>query len=352
MLKRIIVSLAVLATLTGCQSTGQHVCSASTRVELPESNHVVNGTSNTKVVVFEPELKLDTKTAKRITASFHQALIQQIDVTGSQIVDRDLAKKLKTELQIAEASGRYSSEGVPIADYAIFTDIGVANFSREFQAAHTSYDPIADKHIYVAAACDFKATIEASTRTVSLPDMITMEQIQFVGDQSFSFDTTNSRCPISQDQINSMIAKAAKYAVTRNDDLKNLLAPRASVVEMRQCDTGTMVRIDMGSKNGVMPEWEVDFITHEKVTNYAGDIEVETSGYGEGVVINNAEHGIKPNHAWVIIDNDMAGKVKRGDTIKVKFESTCNSMGSFFASFCHDVDEKISDISLGDFIKF
>ncbi|SQH74578.1 conserved protein of unknown function [Shewanella benthica] len=352
MLKNIIVLLAVLVVITGCKSTPSNVCSVSTRVELPVSGHVVKGTASTKVVVFEPDLKIDTSAAKQITASFYQSLREQVDMTGSKMVDRDLAKKLKSELQIAEASGRYSTEGVPIADYAIFTDIGVANFSREFKAAHNSYDPIEDKRVYVAAACNFEATIEASTRIVSLPDLLTLDQIQFVGDQSFSFDTTNSRCPISQDQVNSMIAKAAKYAVTRNDDLKNMLAPRASIVEMRQCEAGTMVRIDMGSLQGVVPEWEVDFITHEKVINYAGEVEIETSGYGEGVVINSAEHGIKPNYSWVIIDKEMAGKVKRGDTVKVKFESACNSIGSFLGSFCHDADEKISDISLGDFIKF
>ncbi|PKG58646.1 hypothetical protein CXF83_01235 [Shewanella sp. Choline-02u-19] len=341
MLKKAFVAVAVLTAITGCKSTGPNVCSASTRVELPVSSHVVKGTANTKVIIFEPDLKVDTRTAKSITASFHQSLSKQVDMTGSTIVDRSLATKLKSELQIAEASGRYSSEGVPIADFAIFTDIGVANFSREFSAAHESYDPIKDKRVMVAAACNFEAKIEASTRAVSLPDMITLDQIQFAGDSTYSFDTNNSRCPISQEQINSMIAEAAKYAVTRNDDLKNLLAPRASVVEMRQCDAGTMVRIDMGSRSGVEPEWEVDFITHEKVTNYAGEIEIETSGYGEGEVINNAEHGIKPDYAWVMIDKDMAGKVKRGDTVKVKFEDDCNEMG-FLSSLCHKTSESMS----------
>ncbi|MGS0826728.1 hypothetical protein ACVBIO_13030 [Shewanella sp. 0m-8] len=341
MFKKAFVALAVLTAVTGCKSTGPNVCSASTRVELPVSDHVVKGTASTKVIIFEPDLKVDTTTAKNITASFHQSLTKQIDKTGSKIVDRSLAKKLKSELQIAEASGKYSSEGVPVADFAIFTDIGVANFSREFKAAHEAYDPIKDKRVRVAASCNFKATIEASTRAVSLPDMLTLDQIQFEGDSDFSFDTSNSRCPISKDQMSSMIAEAAKYAVTRNDDLKNLLAPRAGVVEMRQCDAGTMVRIDMGSRHGVEPEWEVDFITHEKVTNYAGEIEIETSGYGEGEVINNAEHGIKPNHSWVIIDNDMAGKVKSGDTVKVKFKDACNDM-SIFASLCHKTSETMS----------
>lgn len=350
MFKKAFVALAVLTAVTGCKSTGPNVCSASTRVELPDSSHMVKGSSSTKVVVFEPDLKVDTSTAKSITASFHQSLRKQIDVTGSKIVDRDLARKLKSELQIAEASGRYSSEGVPIADFAIFTDIGVANFSREYVAAHKSYDPIEDKRVYVAAACNFKATIEASTRAVSLPDMVTMDQIEFLGDSTHSYDTTNSRCPLSQDQINSMIAKAAKYSVTRNDDLKNLLAPRASIVEMRQCDAGTMVRIDMGSRQGVEPEWAVDFIRHEKVTNYEGKIEIETSGYGEGEVINNAEHGIKPDHSWVIVDKDMAGKVKRGDTVKVKFESVCNNM-SIFSTLCHSTGETLTE-GMGSILKF
>ncbi|MCK8046836.1 hypothetical protein MSG37_18260 [Shewanella sp. 1CM18E] len=342
MLKKSFITLAMLTAVTGCNSTGPNVCSASSRIELPDSSHMVKGTASTKVVIFEPDLKVDTSTAKSITASFDQSLRKQINKTGSQIVDRSLAKKLKPELEIAEASGRYSSEGVPIADFAIFTDIGVAHFSREFKGAHVAYDPIEDKRVRVAPACHFEAKIEASTRAVSLPDMITMDQIEFAGDTTYSYDTSNSRCPISQDQINSMIANAAKYSVTRNDDLKNLLAPRASIVEMRQCDVGTMVRIDMGSNQGVEPEWEVDFISHEKVTNYAGEIEVETRGYGEGEVINNAEHGIKPNHSWVMIDSDMAGLVKRGDTVKVKFEDTCNSM-SIFASLCHKTSESLSE---------
>ncbi|RTR36916.1 hypothetical protein EKG38_21695 [Shewanella canadensis] len=342
MLKKTLVTLATLATITGCQSTATNVCPSSTRVEMPMSGHQIKSSASTKVLVFEPDMKFETDTAKRITASFHQSLSNQVNMTGSKIVDRSLAKKLKSELQIAEASGRYSSEGVPIADYAVFSDIGVADFSREFKAAHESYDPFKDKRVMVAAACSFKATIEASIRAVSLPEMITMKQIQFVGDESFSYDTYDSRCPISKDQINSMISKAAKHAVTRNDDLKNLLAPRASVVEMRKCEVGTMVRIDIGSSQGVLPEWDVNFSTHEKVTNYAGELEVESRGYGKGVVINNAEHGIKPNYSWVMIDADMASKVKRGDTVKVKFEDACNGM-SIFSKLCHTTSETLSN---------
>ncbi|NRD71889.1 hypothetical protein HQQ94_01235 [Shewanella sp. VB17] len=341
MLKKTLATLATLGVITGCQSTVTNVCPSSTRVEIPMSSHPVKGSANTKVVIFEPEMKFNNTLSERVGASLFQALAKQISNAGSKIVDRSLVSKLKTEIQITEASGRFSEDGVPIADFAIYTDIGLANFTRNFSEARSWTE---DGVFYsIPASCRFNAEVEASTRAISLPSMQTLKRIQFKGDDSLSVETRDSRCLIPQTEIEGMIAKAAKHAVERSDVLKNLFAPRGAVIEMRQCDAGSMVKVDMGSNQGVQPGWTVSFTTHEKVADLNGGYEIETHGYGTGEAINNAEHGIKPKYSWISLDKDVAMKVKRGDTAKAKFENACNGM-SIFSGLCHITSENFSDV--------
>jgi len=341
MFKKALVAITVLTTITGCVSTKRNVCSASTRVELPMSSHPMKGSSNTKVIVFAPEMKFPTESADRVGAALSQSLSSQVHGTGSILVDRSLAGKLKTEIQIAEQSGIFSNEGVPIADIAIYTDIGLANFTREFTEARSWTSD--GKSYSSPASCRFSAEVEASTKAISLPSLKTVKAIELKGDHSMSVETRDARCPISQAQAEGLLAKAAKYAVERSGELKNLLAPKGAVIEMRQCDSGTMVKVDIGKNQGVAPGWDVLFTTYEKVENVDGGYDIETRGYGEGEIINNAEHGIKPRYSWVMIDKKMAEKIKRGDTVKADFTPACDSWG-IVGTLCHRTSESISNM--------
>ncbi len=324
MLKRNVVALTVLAVLSGCKSTTHNICPASTRVELPNSSQPMKGTANTKVIVFAPEMAFSNNSAKRISASLDQTLTSQINKTGAKIVDRKLAKKLKTEIQIAEESGRVSTNGVAIADMAILPKIGVANFSRKFTDAIT-WTKKGKEHT-LPASCLFSAEVEATIRVVSLPSMQTIKTIDLIADTTTSVETTDSRCPMPQQEINGLIAKAAKRAVTGNAELQNLLAPKGAVMEMRQCEGNAMVKIDIGSNHSIAPEQEVKFTTYDRVDMGNGKFEIETFGYGDGEVINSLEHGIKPTYSWIVIDKEMAKKVKKGDTVKSFFEKECQSL--------------------------
>ena len=340
MLKRNVVALTVLAVLSGCKSTTHNICPASTRVELPNSSQPMKGTASTKVIVFAPEMAFSNNSAKRISASLDQTLTSQINKTGAKIVDRKLAKKLMTEIQIAEESGRVSTDGVAIADMAILPKIGVADFSREFSEARSWTKD--GKSYSSPASCTFKADVEASVRVVSLPSMQTLKTVELKGDNLTIVETRNSSCPMSQQEINSVIAKAAKSAVTRNAELQNLLAPKGAVIEMRQCEGNAMVKIDIGSNHSIAPEQEVKFTTYDRVDIGDGKFEVESFGYGDGEVINSLEHGIKPTYSWIVIDEEVAKKVKKGDTAKPFFEGNCD-MG-FISVFCENINSGIGNL--------
>ncbi|MEJ2763808.1 hypothetical protein VV869_07480 [Photobacterium sp. MCCC 1A19761] len=347
MRKTVIYSAIMMATLSGCQLTSvAEVCPASTRVDLAQAEVPAVGSANAKVLVIPANIEFDDHAKARIQKAITSSIEDQIDEAGRQIVDRKTALKLKDEIILAEQSGRYNTKGIPVADYAVITDINYANFSKHFSEASTTID--LDGNLkYVPPACRFEAEVKANTRIVTLPDMKTVENIQFVGSEYQSTETRNSSCPFSKEQYQGLVTEAAKNAILRNDKLKNILAPSGSVVEMRQCEVGTMVKVDMGSDNGVTPDWEMKFVTREKVAKVDGDgFEIETHGYGEGTVVNNAEHGIKPNYSWVVIDEEMAPKVRRGDTVKASFENLCNNsiFGSvgILSKMCHQTNETLN----------
>ncbi|MGB0894938.1 MAG: hypothetical protein ACPGUD_11070 [Parashewanella sp.] len=318
MVKKSLVAFAVLATLSGCKTTVTNVCPSSTRVELPMSAHPMKGTAGSKVVLFMPKVQFNTFESERTAAAIYQNLNQHITQAGAEVIDRKLTQKLKSELQIAEASGRYNDKGIAVADMAISTDIGVVNFKRDFTEARSWTKD--GKHYSTPASCSFKAEVKATTKVVSLPSLQTVKVINFKDSYSTSTETRNSSCPISQQEKGSIIARAAEYAINANADLKNLLSPKGSVIEMRQCKSGTMVKIGIGTKHGVNPDQDVKFTTYEKVDNGNGNFEVESYGNGEGEVINNPEHGIKSSYSWVLVDKETASKIKKGDTGQVEHE--------------------------------
>ncbi|MCC4794722.1 hypothetical protein OW495_09015 [Vibrio sp. 14N.309.X.WAT.E.F5] len=315
MLKKTLVAGAVLTTLSGCASVSE-VCTPDTRVEIEAADIQLPSSDDTKVVVLPVDLEFKNSASKKMQAAMRNALETQIDATGANLVDRKIANKVKGEIKLAEQSGRLSSKGVPIADYAVITEITRADLSTSFSERRT-YENDEGETKVVPASCSYDFDVEAIAKVVALPSMEVMKRIKLEGDFYSSSETSNSRCPVSESGYGSMAAKAAAEAVDHSTDLSKMLAASAPVLEMRQCAAGTQVRVAMGKQQKIKPG--ADIVFSNAMKSLEGDTEIYP--IGEGYVVNNEINAVTDKHSWIVIDEELSLKVKKGTMGKVDASS-------------------------------
>lgn len=315
MLRKTLMASAVLATLSGC-STIAKVCTPDTHVDIETAEVQMPSSESSKVVVLPVELDFKNSASKKMQSAMRNALETQIDETGANLVDRKIANKVKGEIKLAEQSGRLNTKGVPIADYAIITEITHADLSKSF-SERRSYTNDDGETIVVPPSCSYDFDVEAVAKVVKLPNMDVMKRIKLKGDYYASTETSNSRCPVSDSGYGSMAAKAAAEAVNYSTELNKMLAASAPVLEMRQCEFGTQVRIGMGKNQKIKPKADILF------SNVMKNLEGETEIFpiGSGYVVNNEINAVNDKYSWVVIDEELSLKMKIGTMSKVDASS-------------------------------
>ncbi|PKH07572.1 hypothetical protein [Moritella sp. Urea-trap-13] len=318
MLKKTALALSLSVILSGCAAT--KVCEPNYKVDIAASEQPAKTAEDKKIIVLPIEIGFKDPAAKKIQSVLRNELESQIVASGTNLVDRKIANKLKNELRLAEQSGRYNTKGVPIADYAILTEITASDLKTSFSKART-YKNDDGETVKVAASCSYEVDVSAIAKVVSLPDMQLIKRIELKGDKSTSSETSNSRCPVSNTQYAGLASEAAAEAVQHDNELKSLLALSAPVMELRQCDAGTMVKIAIGSNKNMQPGTEIAF--SKAIQNSEG--EIETFSIGDGTIVDIPQHGIKPKYSWVEITEELALQISKGDQAKI-VPTACTSI--------------------------
>lgn len=325
MFKKLLVSAAVVATLAGCGK--QDLCPSSTRVELQEATVVGVDSTSKKVIVLPVDMNFKDVAGDKLKSVLLDSIESQVYATGTEIVDRKLASKLKKEIKLAEQSGHYNVSGVPVAQFAVITEITSSELSKDFRESYVTEmkDLISGKKkkVRIPAKCSFEVEVKANAKVVTLPEMKVLERFTIQGDESLTSETNNSSCPINKASYTSLASKAASEAVAYSNSIKKMFASSGRVLELRQCEAGSMVKISMGKNKKIVPKMAIDFLSQEVVDNGDGTTEVETRDYAEGTVVNN-KHAVSEKYSWVMIDEDDALKVQKGDKVKVNAEVQCS----------------------------
>ncbi|MFA0083790.1 hypothetical protein AB4383_17440 [Vibrio breoganii] len=313
MYKKTAVALGLASILTGCVTPlPESVCTPDTRLDIETADVPVTPIEDRKVIVLPVEIEFDDVASQRISAAMRTNLETQVRKSGAKVIDRKVANKLKSEIQLAEQSGRYNTTGVPIADVAIMTEITASDFKSKFNEASEGTNILTGDPMIIPANCQYEMKLTAVAKVVSLPDMTLIKQVELTGDQKGRSDTRNSECRVTESIYNSYASKTALEAVNMNTDLRNLLAPTAPVLEIRQCTAGTMAKVGLGHKHQIQGEAAIKFSQLMK----NDDGEVETFAVGEGTVLD-ISNGISSKYSWVSIDEETALKLKKGHAAKV-----------------------------------
>ncbi len=319
MLKKTLMATAVITGLTGCVIKEDVVCTPDTRVDIETAEIQIPSSENMKVVVLPVDIGFENSASKKIQSAMRNALETQVDQTGANLVDRKIANKVKGEIKLAEQSGRLSSKGVPIADYAIITEVTRADLSTSFSERRTYENDDGETKV-IPASCSYDFDVEAIAKVVALPSMEVVKRIKLEGDKYSSSETNNSRCPVSNATYGSMATKAATEAVNYSSEINKMLAASAPVLEMRQCEAGTQVRIAMGKNQKIKPG--VDILFSNAMKSMEGETEIHP--IGEGYVVNNEINAVTDKYSWVVVDEEVSLKMKKGTISKVDASLSCS----------------------------
>ncbi len=328
-----IIGFTAVTFLSGCASTKINMAEyryipLQKAAVLPSPDEVAG--KPLKVVIFNPESgDIPLANTSRAAHTISSTLEKYMSKAGAEIIDRNLAVKLKKEIQLAEIQGTSDYTGPKISDYSVSGTISSANVGSSFSEARQWQDKKGKWHT-VAASCSFSAEISANMKIYKLPSLTYVKSINIRGTSSNSHETRNSNCPIPSNQQNSMIRRAAESAVKSNRiAFQTFFAPKAYVLERRTGQKGDIFKLTQGSKLGFNTGSSVTIYNSQKSTNpLSGEVTNEDYPVTEGLISDN----VGTKHAWVIVDDkNQADNIKLGDFVKVKFQK--NFLEGFGDSF-------------------
>lgn len=335
-LKLTIAAASLSAILiSGCGSTPPQV-SAAAVVNIPmapmaPSADEIKQEQKVVLLPFEMSEQLHTVVAATGYAGLEQALLK----AGNTVIERDIAAKMRSELLVAEKTGKYRTSGLQAADIAVMVKVINADLSSSFSERRSWTDDDGKRHTD-PAECDFKGKTKMHVRAYRLPDMLPIGTYDFEGSATSSTETSNSKCPISTANAEGLIASATNTAILENQfKLLNQLVPPYYVIERRQVPgdkNSALFRTTLSSVKGAKEGMKVNFYRRELRTNpLTHEQSVEEVLLTSGEITNT----IDSNGSYVLVKKaDEINKLMLGDVVKIEHDRCPEGYYSFLGS-CH-----------------
>jgi len=320
-IKLMLPAICGAALLSGCATTIPNPntfakVSLKPTTVMPTKAELSN--KNARVVVFSVDDR-DIKIAKSAKAghTLSTELTKHISVTGAEIVDRSIAKKLQKEIALAELKGNNDYKGPNIADYAISGKVSTANTDASFTESSSWKDKKGVWHT-IPAKCTYSAEINATMSIYKLPSLKFAKSISVEGSVSTSEDTRNSNCSYSRSAQEGLVRSAATSAINKaRTGFQNYFAPKAYVLERRIKEDKNIFKISKGKTYGFTPDSEILFYQAEIANNpITGEESIEEAVISKGTISDR----VGDKHAWIVVDDETASLIKLGDYVKVEYE--------------------------------
>lgn len=330
-LKHGIIATAVTTSiLSGCMSTTKVenkvdvVTNSQYIVEMPESEFMPSqaelvGEQRSVVVLpvkIDSNADFETGAVRQVSSELENGLI----TAGVEIVDRSLAAKLGDEILAYEATGQFSGAGIDVADVAILPAIHNVGIAKSFTPA-SNYVNKDGKRIYTPAKCSYEATVTGNVKLFELPELTETEAFNMRGTASTALSINNSSCPVSQDIAYSLASQASGNSVYNIlSDIQKNFSKSGYVMQYRKRDDLHLVNITLGTGQKLKEGQKIIFATKLSQPDYTtGENVISTVVYDfTGVVSDMIDSG----SAWVIVDEEAEGRLKKGDIAKTDFEKS------------------------------
>ncbi|PCK05287.1 MAG: hypothetical protein COA42_18430 [Alteromonadaceae bacterium] len=243
-----------------------------------------------------------------------------ITEAGGEIIDRGLSKQLSEEVALIESMGKSKYKGTSLANLAIKTDVTNVAFEKRFSEVRYWKDKEGKSH-KTPASCSYKAEVSAVMSFYDVNPLALKKTVTISGAKRSSTETRNSSCPISQAQMDSLIALAGQDAILDEvDKIKNVFSPKGIIDEYRMDEGGktSIFRTTLSPEIGASPGRKVKIWKDVSYTNQFGKLIKERTVIAEAEVVEAVGGS---SDSWILVKKiEHAKKVKLGDTVEVDFK--------------------------------
>lgn len=321
--KKLLLVAVAAALLTGCggvPKVGETEVTPLLQAEIaPSKEELKKQMSGKGTQIILLPIEYSDTTGKYFTSEVYEELSQRILKSGNTLVDRTLATKLKDELLAAESSGQYRTSGPSVADIAIMTNISSLGYSSKFHERETWKDKDGEWHER-KAYCRFSSDAELYIRAYKIPSMELVNTYEFEGDKSYTSETRNSKCPISDASAANLLRKAVEDAIQSGFyKTKNDLAPDAYVIDRRDTEDSSeaLFLVTIPKKAGAMEGAKVKFYRKSRhITPITNEERIQKTLLGEGEIIAEA---ITDRTSYVYVDDEeLIEAIQMGDVAKIQ----------------------------------
>ncbi|QWV92381.1 hypothetical protein KP004_14350 [Geomonas oryzisoli] len=233
---------------------------------------------------------------------------------SAEIVDRKIATKLQDEVKLAEMNQTGAYDGPIIADYAVSGSISNASFTHKFFEATRTVDK-KGRVTVTAPSFRYTANVEGTIKFYEIPSMKVVKVFKISDNKARSEETRSSQNYAERDD--DLVRGAGRDAIgSIKSEIKNLVAPRAYVLDKKVKDSSAIFKVNLGADKGAQPGDKCEIFTVvESVNQISGATETETRKICDGVITNQ----ITPGNSWVMASLDESKEVKLGDQVKVVY---------------------------------
>jgi hypothetical protein len=314
-------ALAGLLTLAGCAGPGINLSDYHKEVSLPAAARLpsesdLNRQGRARVVVFETDDgNLDKARQAQVDVTLTREIEQILGDNGAEVIDRRIASNLGQELQLAEVKGVGVYDGPAVANYAVKPTITLAEYESKYVPA-SSYTDKKGKTHEIAAYYAHKANVQAGIRVYEIPSLHLLKSLSGRGSSSSSTADRGAR------ELSANLIRGATQGALRDmrNEFLNLFAPKGYVLSRRDKDKKSILRVSIGSEQGIVPGNSVIIFSEQESIH---PITHKVSYNKIPVVEGTVSEIVTPQEAWIIPeDEDKAKRVRLGDLIEVVYKDS------------------------------
>lgn len=325
-LKPLLAISTLTIALTACNSTvvenadvafvdNQYLVNIPDAAIMP-SKEALRG-ARIKVVVLDTKINNDANFEKGAVRELSSKVENGLINAGVEIVDRSLAGKLGDEISVFEATGRFSSGGISVADIAILPSVSNVQVSSGYTPSSNYTND--GKSYTNPATCNYSSQVRGNVKLYKLPNLELIEGIVIEGDYASTGPVSSRSCTIGESLASGLAASAAESAVNNSiNQIQKHMTGKSYVIEYRKFDGKHFALISMGTSSGLKTGQKIQFAKLVSKSNRLTETtEIVEVPYSFSGVVSNI---IRGETAWIIVDEEAETRLHFGDIAKKLFE--------------------------------
>ena len=303
---------------------------------MPTKEEIKSG--KTKVVLTPINDKnFDLAQRANLGQSLYVELERELSSSGTvEVLDREIAEKFENEIRLSEmdADSQMSDLELSVAKYAISGSLSNARFSSRFTQIRRWRDDEGKLYV-IPAHYTYTASVSGILKIYAIPSMKILKTIEFSDNTSRREDSKffgNNHYP---SDVSGMLNKAGRDAIhSTRLVFKNYLAPKGYIMEQRSDGDTEIVKVSIGSADGLKSGGEVEIYTIQSTTNpFTDEVETQSVKIADGLVSNK----LTPHRAWIILE-EKTQEIKIGDYIKASYSKE-------FSDYFNDVTKAYNTLA-------